>query len=126
MKRVMLIFNWLCIIMFALTALLQFIDSLAYFWIPVYLFGVSICYRSTKGKFIPSQYYFAFALYIIYAVYLITGIIGFPNRSQAVSKNEVSYWMEESSDFYGLLVLLISLGCNFIWFKRIRFSETVS
>lgn len=117
----MLIFNWLCIIMFALTALGQFTDSSDYFWLPVYFWGVSICYRSTKGKFVPRQFYIAFVLYVFYAVYLMVG-----KFDLSMHGHESSYWAEKSTEFYGLIILLVSLGCNFIWFKRIRFSETVS
>lgn len=120
-------FNILFIIVFVLSAALQYNDPDPYIWIPIYLYGAYLCYRAVKKKFNPALYIIGFIAYTGYALYLFfdkQGVLSWANEHNAEnivqSMKATKPWIEETREFGGLLMLIIVLLVNFFWLKNTK------
>lgn len=123
----MKIFNIIFIILFVVAAVLQYNDPDPYIWVPLYLFGAFLCYRAIKRKFDLSLYLIGFVAYGIYAVYLFFDKFGVMNWATEHHSDNIAQtmkasapWIEETREFFGLLILILVLLINFIWLKRAK------
>ena len=115
-------FNIFFCIIFILFAVVQFNDPDAYLWIPIYLYPALLCYLKFIQKPISNMAYWAgflvFGVYAIYKMFDTNGIIDwiqFHNASNIASTMKAETpWIEESREFFGLVIILIVLGINYI------------
>ncbi|NQW78532.1 MAG: hypothetical protein HQ449_04380 [Chitinophagaceae bacterium] len=115
-------FNIFFSVVFILFAVVQYNDPDAYLWIPIYLYPALLCYLKFIQKPISKMAYWAgflvFGVYAIYKMFDTNGIIDwvqFHNASNIVSTMKAEKpWIEESREFFGLLIILIVLGINFL------------
>ena len=115
-------FNIFFCIIFILFALVQYNDPDPYIWVPIYLYSALLCFLNFLQKPISSIAYWAgflvFAAYAIYKMFDTNGIIDwiqFHNASNIASTMKAEKpWIEESREFFGLLIILIVLGINYI------------
>lgn len=119
--------NWFFVILFVLSAALQYNDPDPYIWIPLYLYGAFLCYRATQKKFNRSLYIIGLVVYSLYAVYLFldkNGVLSWVNEHDAEnivqSMKATKPWIEETREFFGLLLLVIALAGNMIWMRDVR------
>ena len=118
----MKIFNIFFCIVFILFAVVQYNDPDPYLWIPIYLYPALLCYLKVMQKPISSMAYWAgflgFGAYAIYKMFDTNGIIDwiqFHNASNIASTMKAEKpWIEESREFFGLVIILIVLGINYI------------
>lgn len=115
-------FNIIFSILFVVSAALQYNDPDPYIWMPIYLFAAFICYQAIQKKYNPALYYFGFAVYAVYAAYLFfdkTGVIHWIKRHNAESLVQTMHatkpWIEETREFFGLLILMAVLLINYFW-----------
>jgi len=115
-------FNIFFSVVFTLFAVVQYNDPDAYLWIPIYLYPALLCYLKFAQKPISKMAYWAgflvFGVYAIYKMFDTNGIIDwvqFHNASNIASTMKAEKpWIEESREFFGLLIILIVLGINYI------------
>jgi hypothetical protein len=117
----MKIFNIFFCVVFILFAIVQYNDPDPYLWIPIYLYPALLCYFKLMQKPISKIAYWAgflvFGAYAIYKMFDTNGIIDwiqFHNASNIASTMKAEKpWIEESREFFGLLIILIVLGINY-------------
>ena len=115
-------FNIFFSVVFTLFAVVQYNDPDPYLWVPIYLYPALLCFLKFIQKPIPSLAYWAgflvFGVYAIYKMFDTNGIINwvqFHNASNIVSTMKAEKpWIEESREFFGLVIILIVLGINYI------------
>ena len=115
-------FNIFFCVIFILFAVVQYNDPDAYLWVPIYLYPAILCFLKFIQKPIPSIAYWAgflvFGVYAIYKMFDTNGIIDwiqFHNASNIASTMKAETpWIEESREFFGLVIILIVLGINYI------------
>lgn len=115
-------FNIIFCVVFILFAVVQYNDPDPYLWVPIYLYPALLCYLKFIQKPISTIAYWAgflvFGIYAIYKMFDTNGIIDwiqFHNASNIASTMKAEKpWIEESREFFGLLIILIVLGINYI------------
>lgn len=112
-------------ILFIIFAGLQYNDPDPHIWIPIYLYTSVLCYLASKKKIVPIAYIFALTVFSIYAVYLFfdkTGVIDWATDHQAENiaqtMKAMKPWIEETREFFGLLILIIVLSVNYVSLKK--------
>lgn len=118
-------FNILFCIIFIIFAGLQYNDPDPYIWMPIYLYSALLCYLAARKKYYPKAYFFGIAVYFVYAVYLFfdkSGVINWAKDHQSESivqtMKATKPWIEETREFFGLLILIIVLTINLLYFKK--------
>lgn len=121
----MKVLNIVFVLVFILSAALQYNDPDPYLWIPIYLYGAFLCYLAYKNKYNSSLYIIGLVFYIGYALYLFfdkQGVLSWANEHDAESITQTMKatkpWIEETREFGGLLILITALVINMIWFRK--------
>lgn len=121
----MRIFNVILILVFVLSAALQYNDPDPYVWMPLYLYGAFLCYRALKKTYNPVLYIIGLIVYAGYALYLFfdrTGVLSWIRDHHAESivqsMKATKPWIEETREFAGLLILIAALAANTMWLGR--------
>lgn len=119
--------NWFFVVLFVLSAALQYNDPDPYIWIPLYLYGAFLCFRATQKVYNWLLYIIGLAVYSLYAVYLFldkNGVLSWVNEHDAEnivqSMKATKPWIEETREFFGLLLLIIALVANMIWMRNVK------
>lgn len=121
MKRFNIIFTFL----FVVFAALQYNDPDPYLWVPIYLYTAALCWQASRNKFYPKAYIIGILLYAAYAVYKIfdqNGLLDWINLHRAENIAETMKaekpWVEESREFFGLIILIAVLVINFLYARK--------
>ena len=121
----MKVFNVFFIIVFVFSAALQYNDPDPYIWVPIYLYAALLCYWAIKKKYNPTLYFIGLAVYIPYAIYLFiskTGVLNWITEHHgeniAETMKATKPWIEETREFFGLMIVVVVLVINMIWLKR--------
>ncbi len=119
--------NIFFIILFVLSAALQYNDPDPYIWMPLYLYAAFLCYRALKKKYNPSFYFIGLAVYMAYAFYLFfdkTGVLNWAKEHNAEniaqSMKATRPWIEETREFFGLMIVIFALVVNMIWLRKYK------
>lgn len=122
---VMKIFNIIFIILFVISAGLQYNDPDPYIWIPIYLFAAFLCYRAIQIKYNAALYIGGLTIFIIYAAYLFfesEGVLTWLNEHDAEniaqSMKATRPWIEATREFFGLSIIIIVMLINMFWLKQ--------
>ena len=124
----MKILNIFFCIAFVLFAAVQYNDPDAYLWIPIYLYPALLCYLNFADKPISKMAYWAgfilFGVYAIYKMFDTNGVIDwiqFHNASNIASTMKAETpSIEESREFFGLVIILIVLSVNYFKTNKIK------
>lgn len=126
-------FNLLFCILFIISAALQYNDPDPYLWIPIYLFGAFICFSAMKKNFYPTVTLAGVFMFISYGIYLFfdkNGVLTWLNLHQAEniagSMKASAPWIEETREFFGLLILIAVLLTNYFASKKMNFQEDIA
>ncbi len=121
----MKIFNSIFIVLFIVSAGLQYNDPDPALWILIYLFGVMICFFAIRKKNYPHLTLTGVTLLFMYAAYLFfdkDGVLSWLTEHQAEniagSMKASSPWIEETREFFGLLILISVLLINYRTSKK--------
>ena len=114
-------FNIFFCIVFVLFAAVQYNDPDAYLWVAIYLYPALLCFLKFVQKPIAKIAYWAgfllFGVYAIYKMFDTNGIIDwiqFHNASNIANTMKAETpWIEESREFFGLIIILIVLSINY-------------
>ena len=122
----MKIFNGIFVLVFILFAAVQYNDPDPYLWIPIYLYPAVLCYWEVKQKPINKKAYWAgflvFGAYAIYKMFDTNGIIDWIKFHDATSiastMKAEKPWVEESREFFGLVIILGVMAINYFRAKQ--------
>jgi len=121
----MKIFNIFFSILFLIFAGLQYNDPDPYIWIPIYLYGTICCWLAAKNKFYPRAYLFGILVLTAYALYLFftkDGVLDWIQKHHgeniATSMKAETPWIEDTREFFGLLMLIAVILINFFYAKK--------
>ena len=120
-------FNIIFCILFIISATLQYNDPDPYLWIPIYLYGAFMCFKAYNGVYYPKGYLAGMVAFLIYGTFLFFdkyGVLSWLNEHEAEniaqSMKASTPWIEETREFFGLLILCAVLLINYTSFRRKR------
>ena len=118
-------FNIFFCILFVFSAALQYNDPDPYVWMPIYLYGAILCWLAFRNKYYRGAYLFGIAVYLGYAVYLFfaeDGVMDWIKKHNAENIAETMKatkpWIEETREFFGLVILIVVLAIDYFYAKR--------
>lgn len=121
----MKIFNIVMAVLFVLFAALQYNDPDPLLWIAIYLFAAFLCLRALRMHFDKFLYLAGYVLLGIYAIYLLTDKTGVLNWATDHNAENIAQtmkaekpWIEETREFFGLIIILIVMIINHNYFIR--------
>jgi len=121
----MKIFNILFCVLFLISAGLQYNDPDPYIWIPIYLYGAILCWLAFRNQYYPKAYLAGIIILTGYALYLFTtenGVLDWIQKHNAeniaASMKASTPWIEDTREFFGLVILIVVLLVNLIYAKR--------
>jgi hypothetical protein len=121
----MKLFNIFFSIVFLISAGLQYNDPDPYVWIPIYLYGAILCWQAFRSKFYPRAYLFGIIIFTAYALYFFftdDGVLDWIRLHNAEniagSMKATTPWIEDTREFFGLMLLIMALGVN--WWYAVR------
>ena len=121
----MKIFNLLFCILFMISAGLEYNDPDPYVWIPIYLYGVILCWLAFRNRFYPKAYMVGIVLYSAYALYFFfteNGVLDWIQKHNAeniaATMKASTPWIEDTREFFGLLILVLVLTVNLIYSRK--------
>ena len=130
-RTVMKLFNIFFCFVFIVFAGLQYNDPDPYVWMPIYLYTAVLCWLAFRNRFYPKAYIGGIIVYAVYAMYKIfdaNGLIDWITKHDAQNLAETMKaqkpWIEESREFFGLLILIGVLVINY-FYARSRKKNTV-
>lgn len=126
-------FNIIFLVLFVISAGLQYNDPDPYIWIPIYLFAAYLCYLAIKKIYKPVLYIIGLSIYSVYALYLLfdsTGVLNWLTEHEAEniaqSMKATKPWIEETREFFGLLIVIIVLLIDLLWLRNNRRKQALS
>ena len=125
MNKLMKTLNLFFIILFVFSAALQYNDPDPYVWIPIYLYAAVLCALAAKKKFYPMAYWIGIVVYGVYAAYEFfakDGVLDWMQKHHAENiastmKAETP-WIEETREFFGLIILIVVLLMNYFYSRK--------
>jgi hypothetical protein len=121
----MKIFNIFFCLAFILFAALQYNDPDPYIWMPIYLYAAVLCWLAFRNKFYPGAYLIGIAVYTVYALYKMfdtNGLVDWMTKHHAQNIADTmkaeTPWVEETREFFGLVILIVVLLIDYVYAKR--------
>lgn len=116
----MKVFNIIFCLIFIAFAALQYNDPDPYVWMPLYLYTAVLCWQAAKGRYYKKAYIAGITIYSVYAIYLVfdqNGLLDWLSLHHAENIAETMKaeqpWIEQSREFFGLIILIIVLSANY-------------
>ena len=123
----MKILNIFFSVVFLISAILQYNDPDPYIWIPIYLYGAILCWLAGRNKFYPTAYIIGiigFAAYAVYFFFTENGVLDWITKHNAEniagSMKASTPWIEDTREFFGLVILIVALTINWIYAGKKR------
>ena len=121
----MRVFNLVFSVLFVLFAALQYNDPDPYVWMPIYLYAAILCWFAFRKRYFPSAYLVGLSIYAVYAIYLFVaedGVWDWITRHNAANiantMKAEQPWIEETREFFGLVMLIVVLLIDYFYGKR--------
>ena len=121
----MKVFNLIFCLLFVFSAALQYNDPDPYLWIPIYMYGALLCWLAFRNKYYPKAYLIGIFIYLTYAIYLFfakDGVLDWINKHNAediaATMKAEKPWIEETREFFGLIILIVVLTINYFYAKK--------
>ena len=123
----MKVFNIIFCLIFIVFAALQYNDPDPYLWIPIYMYTSVLCWLAARKRYFTKAYLLGIVVYSVYAVYKVfdpNGLLDWINlhyaESIAKTMKAEQPWIEESREFFGLIILIVVLSVNYFVAKKKR------
>lgn len=117
--------NILLIALFIYCAAVQYNDPDPYVWIPVYLYGAVLCALAIRKKYNVTLYVLGLIVYAGLAVYHFVGETGMlawltTHKAESLTRSmeATKPWIEETREFFGLMILMAALAANMVWLAK--------
>ena len=121
----MKILNIFFVLIFLISAGLQYNDPDPYVWIPLYLYSAFLCWQAVKGKYYTAAFLIGMLIYLAYAVYLLfdkNGVISWARDHDAENLVETMKatkpWIEETREFGGLMIMFAAMLINYVAYRK--------
>lgn len=121
----MKVFNLIFCLLFVISAALQYNDPDPYIWIPIYMYGAVLCWLAFRNKYYPRAYLVGIIVYLVYAVGLFfwkNGVLDWMTKHNAediaATMKAEKPWIEETREFFGLLILIVVLLIDYFYSRR--------
>ena len=118
-------FNIFFCIAFILFAAVQYNDPDPYVWMPIYLYTAILCWLAFRNKYFPGAYLLGIAAYAAYAIYKFfdqNGVWDWMTKHHATNiagtMKAEQPWIEETREFFGLVILIVVLLIDYLYAKR--------
>jgi len=118
-------FNIFFCIVFILFAAVQYNDPDPYIWMPIYLYAAILCWLAFRNKYFPGSYLLGIAVYAAYAIYKFfdqNGVWDWMTKHHATNiagtMKAEQPWIEETREFFGLVILIVVLLIDYLHAKR--------
>ena len=122
---VLKLFNIFFCVVFILFAAVQYNDPDPYVWMPIYLYAAVLCWLAFRNKFFPRAYLIGIAIYAVYAIYKFfdqNGVWDWMTKHDAANiagtMKAEKPWIEETREFFGLVILIVVLLIDYFYAKR--------
>ena len=119
------LFNIFFCIVFILFAAVQYNDPDPYIWMPIYLYTAILCWLAFRNKYFPGAYLLGIAVYAAYALYKFfdqNGVWDWMTKHHATNiagtMKAEQPWIEETREFFGLVILIVVLLIDYLHAKR--------
>jgi Transmembrane family 220, helix len=123
----MKVFNIVFCFIFVIFAGLQYNDPDPYVWMPIYGYAAVLCWLAFRGKYYPGACVAGIVIYLAYAVYLFfakDGVWDWATKHQAAniagSMQAEKPWIEETREFFGLVIVMGVLLIDYFVGRRIN------
>jgi len=120
-------FNLLFTILFIVSAWLQLNDADPLLWITIYLSGALLCILSIVGKGSVLLFTLALVAYLSYAVIFFISEDGVwawltDHKAENIAQGMkvTKPWIENTREFFGLIILAAVTGLNLLQLKKIK------
>jgi len=127
----MKIFNIVSGILFVICAGLQYNDPDPLLWIMLYLWVALLCFGAAGNRFNKGLSILTIVLYTGYALFKMVhqdGVLDWINDHQAENiagqMKAEKPWIEETREFFGLLIAIVVLAINLIYYRVIKKTGT--
>ena len=117
----MRLFNIIFIFLFIIFAALQYNDPDPYVWMPIYLYAAFLCFRALQHRYSKVLYIIGLVAYISYGAWLFfdkVGVLDWMEEHHAesiVQSMQASKpWIEETREFFGLVIVIAVLLINML------------
>ncbi|HKO79124.1 MAG TPA: transmembrane 220 family protein [Chitinophagaceae bacterium] len=121
----MKIFNILFCVLFLISAGLQYNDPDPYIWMPIYLYGAVLCWLAFRNQYYPKAYVAGIIIFSGYALYYFftdNGVLDWIQKHNAeniaATMKASTPWIEETREFFGLVILIVVLTVNLVYAKK--------
>ena len=121
----MKLFNIIFCFIFILFAALQYNDPDPYIWVPIYMYAAVLCWLAFRKKYYPRWYIAGIIVYTVYGIGLFfwkNGVLDWIIKHHAANITETMKadqpWIEETREFFGLVILIAVLLINYFYAKR--------
>lgn len=118
-------FNIFFCIVFVLFAAVQYNDPDPYVWMPIYLYAAVLCWLAFRNRYFPGAYLLGMAVYGAYAAYKFfdqNGVWDWMTKHHAANiagtMKAEQPWIEETREFFGLVILIVVLLIDYVYAKR--------
>ena len=125
MKLTMRIFNLVFCVLFISSAALQYNDPDPYIWIPIYGYAAILCWLAFREKYFPFAYLIGIIFYAPFAAYKFFKTDGVEEwiqlhntESIAATMQAAKPWIEETREFFALLILIIVMLIDYFYSRR--------
>ena len=122
----MKVFNIISCVLFIVFAALQYNDPDPWVWIAIYGYTAVLCYLAARGRYFTRAYLLGIVVYGGYAVYKIfdqNGLLDWIQlheaESIAATMKAERPWIEESREFFGLVILILVLSMNWFFARKL-------
>lgn len=119
--------NVFLILIFILSAALQYNDPDPYIWISIYLYAAIACYLALRKLYYKLFYFAGIVFCLSYAVFLffdkngvLTWITVHDSENIVQSMKATKPWIEETREFGGLLICVFAFLVNMLWLRNIN------
>lgn len=126
----MRIFNFLFCIIFILFAAVQYNDPDPYVWMPIYLYAAVLCWLAFRSRYFPWAYLLGILVYAVYAIYKFfdeNGVWDWMTKHHAANiastMKAEQPWIEETREFFGLVILIVVLLVDYLYSKKVRTTQ---
>lgn len=116
----LIILNSLFCIAFAAFAYVNLNDKDAWLWVTIYMVASVSCGLAAFGKYYPTVYLVAIAIYLLYAVKLffvkdgvLEWVTKYNQESIVVRMQATKPYIEKTREFFGLLIISAALAINY-------------
>lgn len=118
---VLIILNSFFCLAFATFAYVNLNDKDAWLWVSIYMVASVCCGLAVFQKYFPVVYLLAIAIYLLYAIRLFfikdgvkDWIVKYHNPSLVESMQATKPYIEQTREFFGLLIISAALGLNYL------------